>query len=566
MPPCDVRNRTPLCLIVAIVGVAWHEDCAHASPEGTVAAAYVTVDTYREILDHWLYTHDGDDRGFGPQHDMARDNIIALFTAYGLTVTLESFEYPEESGDIYYNVVGTKVGTVYPMEEFIIGAHFDSVSNPGADDNASGTALVLEAARVISAYPSDYTIRFIAFDREEQGLIGSEAYVAAHHTDDIIGMISADMVAYNTGLDRAEVFGRTLSTTLRNAVGDAVVEYGGGLTAGLLGGSGGSDHLPFELAGIPGVLFIEDWGNPYYHSPEDSVDTPNYIDYDYATRMTRSIVGFLVDNAGVAVDLPDADYDSDGFVGASDFDVLTTCYTGSGNAPTLDCTFFDLDGDNDVDCADWDIFEALWTGPGDPPIYWTCITLPPFAGQTSARCLHVALPDHELPVAVRVQGAASDPQVSCLAAYVQADGTLGPAPLFRMYNEWGQVNICDIAVVPEAAYEVLCDYGQSGAPSLSSAVDVTTPRFGDTVGMFSGGSWSPPNGIIEIGDVVAILERFKNVSSAPPAMWVDLVGAGTSGLSCAPDGAVDIVDAVAALDAFRGRTFLEFPGCTLPCP
>jgi len=48
-------------------------------------------------------------------------------------------------------------------------------------------------------------------------------------------------------------------------------------------------------------LFIEDWGNPYYHTQQDSVDTPNYIDYGFAFRATRSVVGYLVDNAGVYV-------------------------------------------------------------------------------------------------------------------------------------------------------------------------------------------------------------------------------------------------------------------------
>ena len=60
--------------------------------------------------------------------------------------------------------------------------------------------IVLEAARVLSHYDSDYTIRFIAFDREEDGLVGSDAYATDHQNDDIRGMISADMVAYDLEL------------------------------------------------------------------------------------------------------------------------------------------------------------------------------------------------------------------------------------------------------------------------------------------------------------------------------------------------------------------------------
>ncbi|UCC32787.1 MAG: M28 family peptidase, partial [Phycisphaerales bacterium] len=140
---------------------------ALASPEGEVAAALVSEESYCHYLDDELYAHEGDNRGFGPEHDLAQANIISLFASFGLTVTLEPFDY---YGATYHNVVGTHLGTATPDQEYVIGAHYDSVDNPGADDNASGVALVLEAARVLSRYESDFTIRFVAFDREEQGL------------------------------------------------------------------------------------------------------------------------------------------------------------------------------------------------------------------------------------------------------------------------------------------------------------------------------------------------------------------------------------------------------------
>lgn len=121
---------------------------ATASDEGQAAADQVSETSYRYFLgdnqgvEGILYTHAGDDRGYGPEHDLARDNIAAQLESYGLSVVLEPFYY----GGTYYNVVATKLGTVYPDQEYIVGAHYDSVSNPGADDNASGVALVLEAA------------------------------------------------------------------------------------------------------------------------------------------------------------------------------------------------------------------------------------------------------------------------------------------------------------------------------------------------------------------------------------------------------------------------------------
>ncbi len=333
-----------------------------ASDVGMAAVARVSEDTYRHFHADMLYTHAGDDRGFGPEHDLAQNNIFQIFQDLGLQVTLEPVNY---FGETYYNVVGTKLGTEYPDQEYIIGAHYDSVDNPGADDNGSGTALVLEAARVLAPFPSDYTIRFVAFDREEQGLWGSEAYVDAHINDDILGMISADMVAYNTGLNTADIHARSASIAIQDSLSDAVSLYSGGLTAVAQGASGASDHAPFEDAGFVACLLIEDWGNPNYHTQADNVDTPNYIDYQYATRMTRSVVGWLTDHAGVHVFTADGDYDGDADIDMSDVAWFQRCFSGEGvsTPAALDCYRFDFDFDEDVDLNDFAEIEARYTGP-----------------------------------------------------------------------------------------------------------------------------------------------------------------------------------------------------------
>jgi len=286
---------------------------APASDEGQAAADQVSETSYRYFLgdnqgvEGILYTHAGDNRGpNGPEHDPARDNIAAHFESYGLTVTLEPFYY----GGTYYNVVATKLGTVYPDQEYIVGGHYDSVSNPGADDNASGVASVLEAARILSQYESDCTIRFVGFDMEEAGLVGSSAYVDDHYADDILGMISADMVAYDPGTNYACIYGSSASNPIKSALAAAITEYSGGLTCGDHGQLDASDHAPFEWAGFQACLLIEGevWSNPYYHTQQDNVDMPGYINYEYAVKMTRAIVGFLVDHAGVQVPIDTLDF------------------------------------------------------------------------------------------------------------------------------------------------------------------------------------------------------------------------------------------------------------------
>jgi hypothetical protein len=331
---------------VAVVGTAAASDEGHAAADQVSEASYRYFLGDNEGVEGILYTHAGDNRGFGPEHDLARDNIVAELESYGLVVTLEPFEY---WGNTYYNVVGTKIGTTYPTRQYIVGAHYDSVDNPGADDNASGVALVLEAARILTQYDSDYTIRFIAFDREEQGLIGSDAYVDAHILDDIQGMISADMVAYNNGANSADIYGRSASSPIKNALADAVAEYGDGLAYAIQGPLDASDHAPFEWAGFQACLLIEAWGNPYYHTQNDNVDISGYIDYAFAVRMTRSIVGFLVDNAGVQVLECYGDLDGDNDIDLSDLAILLSNYGMTGGAEYADG---DLDGDGDVDLTD----------------------------------------------------------------------------------------------------------------------------------------------------------------------------------------------------------------------
>ena len=263
----------------------------------------ISQTSYTNYLDNLLYTHLGDDRGYGSEHDLARENIYSSFESYGLSTSLHPFTY---SSNIYYNVVGVHPGTVRPEDIYIIGAHYDSFHNPGADDNASGVAAVMEAARVMSDYEFEATLIFMGFDREEQGLVGSRAYAGEHTNDNILGMISMDMIAYNgSGSNKANIYGQDSSAAIKNSLADAISLYGNGLTSEILGRKDASDHAPFEQEGFQACLMIEyDLSiNPHYHRLTDSVDTANYIDYAFATNMVRSSTGFFATSA-VAIPEP----------------------------------------------------------------------------------------------------------------------------------------------------------------------------------------------------------------------------------------------------------------------
>ncbi len=284
-------------MTVLFVVVPWTSAPALASLGISEIVSQVSQTTYTNYLDNMLFTHLGDDRGYGPEHDLARTNIYSEFSSFGLSTTLHPFLY---SSSTYYNVVGTHLGTTRPDDIYIIGAHYDSVDNPGADDNASGTAGVLEAARVLSQYEFEATLLFIGFDREEQGLYGSRAYAQEHTSDNILGMISLDMIAYNgSGSDKARIYGLDSSAGLKQSLAEAISLYGNGLSSDIFGQSTGSDHYSFESEGFQAALLIEYdvWNNPYYHNANDSVDTANYIDYTFATNMVSSSVGFFATSA-----------------------------------------------------------------------------------------------------------------------------------------------------------------------------------------------------------------------------------------------------------------------------
>ena len=274
----------------------------------------VSQSSYQNYLDNQLYTHLGQDRGtpvdghwyFGAAHDAARANIQKAFESFGLVTRLDAFDpgFGPGNGSNYVNVVGQITGTTRPNDVYIVGAHYDSVSNPGADDNASGVAGVIEAARVLSQYRFEATLRFIAFDGEETEIYGSKHYASAKPAgENYLGMVALDMIANNRFNNEVEVVG--VEGALTSGLVSSLSNYGG--LTGVFGGQDkNSDHYSFTEKGFPAALLFERNGgsNAYYHGPSDSVDTANYIDYAYATKITQAAVGYFATQAGLVGDRP----------------------------------------------------------------------------------------------------------------------------------------------------------------------------------------------------------------------------------------------------------------------
>jgi len=109
-----------------------------------------------------------------PGNDKAADYIQQKLEYYGLTVYNQIFDSTGR------NVYAVQTGTEFPNQQYIICAHYDDLPSgpvaPGADDNASGTAAVLEAARIMSNYSLPYTFIYALWDEKETGLDGSDYY------------------------------------------------------------------------------------------------------------------------------------------------------------------------------------------------------------------------------------------------------------------------------------------------------------------------------------------------------------------------------------------------------
>lgn len=288
-----MRFATNLFLLGVLGVAACPSAVAQITPGHLVSQ--LTVAKYRDTLDNRLYTRTGNNRGFGAEHDLARQFLFDSYQAFGLDVRLHPFTY---NSNTYYNVVAVLPGLVSPAEQVIMCAHYDSVNNPGADDNASGTAAVLETARILSNYRFEKTIIFIAFDREEQGLVGSTAYANQYRNDNILGVVNLDMVAYNPSGNQANIYGRTSSNTIKQGLASALTRYSG-IQAVINGALDRSDHAPFEAVGKQACLLIErSWqSNPNYHRQTDTVDTQNYINYEYAVLLTKGAAGYIAERA-----------------------------------------------------------------------------------------------------------------------------------------------------------------------------------------------------------------------------------------------------------------------------
>lgn len=192
-----------------------------------------------------------------------------------------------------YNTVAEIPGSEKPDEVVIIGGHLDSWDlGTGANDNGTGSSAVLAAARALvkSGVKPKRTIRFVLFTGEEQGLNGSRAYVKAHAAD--LPKISAVLV-HDSGTGRVLTVGLMGNYNAKETMDRVLypLSRGVGLAEPTLDSEGGSDHVPFGEAGVPGFWCVQEPAN-YEKMHHSQADTLDHVRWDDLTEGAQVLAVF----------------------------------------------------------------------------------------------------------------------------------------------------------------------------------------------------------------------------------------------------------------------------------
>ncbi|MBI4864797.1 MAG: Zn-dependent exopeptidase M28 [Candidatus Riflebacteria bacterium] len=236
----------------------------------------------------------------------AADWALAQFKSFGLTARIDPYS---SRGKQLPNVVAELKGSSRPDEIFVVGAHLDSIGYdsatlaPGADDNGSGSAAVLEMARVLAGRAPAATIRFVLWSGEEQGLYGSSAFVKKLEKDGELSKVKAvinlDMVAFDPSAPLEVMLeGQQISHPLSDRLQAHAAAFAPNLQVNRTDNAWGSDHMPFLDRDVPATLTIEFEydNNGNEHSPRDVFDICNL---DLAMAILRMDTGALAELAGI---------------------------------------------------------------------------------------------------------------------------------------------------------------------------------------------------------------------------------------------------------------------------
>jgi len=248
--------------------------------------------------------------GFGIKKTGTTANNNALdwlknkYLSYGYTVNNMSEDTFTYGSNTSKNLIITKTGTVYPNKYVIICGHYDTIVGPGVSDNGSGTSIILEAARILKNVPTEYSIKFIHFSGEEQGLVGSNHYVnnvayqngsqvldikLVLNIDQVGGLIGNNNNTITCERDTGGVSSNNVaSTAVTQELMNCTTLYSPLQTN--LSYAYSSDYMPFEAKGYTITGFYEYLRSENEHTVSDTFAN---LDPVYVFNVGKAAVGAL---------------------------------------------------------------------------------------------------------------------------------------------------------------------------------------------------------------------------------------------------------------------------------
>ena len=245
-----------------------------------------------------------------------QDWLVSRYKAFGVdTVMLHDFEVPYYEQGTADNILAVKWGTTKPEEYVICGAHYDSwnadgydpdtIRSPGADDNASGVAGILETARLLSSYTFDRTLIFANWCAEEVGLVGSAAYAhdCAEQRMDIVAYFNLDMTGYLA--EGSDIHVNLMYTTQDSLLGQYVKRFSRTYFPDMRIWQdwlawGDSDYSSFNRNGYAAIHPFEDThvSSPFIHTRQD-VFGVSVNNLEQCKRFTELNLGTVATLAGL---------------------------------------------------------------------------------------------------------------------------------------------------------------------------------------------------------------------------------------------------------------------------
>lgn len=250
------------------------------------------------------------------------DFIDRSFSEAGYTVEHQQYTVKDK---VYDNIIVEIAGNKSPSEVVVVGAHYDTAFyNPGANDNASGTAAIIELAKLLRNFQPDRTLRLVAFVNEEPPFfwtenMGSLVYArrCKQKQENIVAMLSLETMGYYTDKIDSQKYPSPLNLiypsqgnfisfvgnlksrklvkqTIKTFRQNTKFPSEGAALPNILPGIGWSDHWSFWQQGYPAIMITDTapFRYPYYHTLEDTTDK---INYDSLSRVTLGIKAIIIE-------------------------------------------------------------------------------------------------------------------------------------------------------------------------------------------------------------------------------------------------------------------------------